>query len=457
MTIWNYLKKHILRNATQTICEDNRSMSFEKMIIEVELLSKKLRGVKCCAIQCSSEMNAAIVLLACLAAQVTAVPLSKRYGETHCNKIIDFISPSVIVQDPHNEIMLYVNQGSQYIAPSQHPALIMCTSGTTGRPKGVMLSEKNIITNLSDISEYFQIDNSDSILISRPLYHCAVLTGEFLTALINGARIQFYSDKFNPFMLLDAIKRQNITIFCGTPTMLSAMARFNRDQVPTTLKKICISGECMNVSVGKKIRSAFSNCSIFHLYGLTEASPRVSYLPPEYFADYPDCVGVPLKSTRTKILDEMGRCCSTNVEGVLHIKGKNIMIGYYNNPELTKKVRKKRWLCTGDMAIINDAGFLKILGRADDLIIKAGINIYPSEIEDALKQDSRVEEVLVYGVPQKYGTTIGMKLVGDFSSVEEIINLCMEVLPPFQVPSNIELVDCLPKNGSGKLSRREIS
>lgn len=133
----------------------------------------------------------------------------------------------------------------------------MCTSGTTGKPKGAMLSEKNIITNVGDIASYFEIGSGDKILISRPLYHCAVLTGEFLVSLVKGVAIQFYSEKFNPIRMLELIDQYSITAFCGTPTLLSAMARFKRDSRTKTLRHICISGECMGADTALMIRNFF--------------------------------------------------------------------------------------------------------------------------------------------------------------------------------------------------------
>ena len=444
----------MLINPNQAVSENGASMSFENMAIWADSFSKKLSGVKCCAILCSSEMAAAMALLACFAAEVTAVPLSMRYGESHCNKILDTISPDAIIMDTNGELTVYKLKDSQYVLPPEHPALIMCTSGTTGRPKGAMLSEKNVITNVSDISDYFQMDTSDTILIARPLYHCAVLTGEFLTAIVRGANIRFYSEQFNPTKMLELIKEYGITAFCGTPTLLSIMARFNRSNATETLRHICISGECMSAEVGLKIYETFPNCKIYHIYGLTEACPRVSYLPPEHFEEYPDCVGVPLRSVSLKILNQSKTPCRANEEGLLYVKGDNVMLGYYREPEKTGKVLKGGWLCTGDIAVINDVGFLKIKGRSDDLIIKSGMNIYPAEIEGTLKEDTRVKEVLVYGYRDNIGTQIGMKLAGNFSSVEEVKQLCMNILPSFQVPTRIELVDELPKNGSGKVIRR---
>ena len=457
MRLWNFTKEHLLKNPDQRISENGASLSFEETAIWAEVFAKRLRDIKCCAILCSSEMAASMSLLACFAAGVTAVPLSMRYGEAHCNKILDTISPDAIIMDTHGEITLYKLKDCQYIAPHENPALIMCTSGTTGKPKGAMLSEKNIFTNVSDIAEYFSLDKNDTILIARPLYHCAVLTGEFLTAIVRGANIRFYSEQFNPTKMLELIKEYGITAFCGTPTLLSIMARFNRSNATATLRHICISGECMGAEVGMMIRKSFPTCRIYHIYGLTEACPRVSYLPPEQFGNYPDCVGISLKSVSIKILNEQDIPCHQNEEGLLYVKGNNIMLGYYREPEKTSKVLKDGWLCTGDIALINEAGFLKIKGRNDDLIIKSGMNVYPAEIEGVIKQDARVKEVVVYGFHNSFGTQIGMKLVGDFSSTEEVKQLCMKALPSFQVPSAIELVDELPKNGSGKIIRRNLS
>lgn len=456
MKLWNFIKEHMYLNSTQHICENEAQISFEEAAIWAEEFAKKISGFSCCAILCSSEMATAMSLLACFAAEVTAVPLSMRYGKSHCNKILNTISPDAIIMDTNGEIAVYKLKDSQYITPDQHPALIMCTSGTTGRPKGVMLSEQNIITNTSDIADYFKMSKDDTLLIARPLYHCAVLTGEFLTAIVRGANIRFYSEQFNPTKILELIKEHKITSFCGTPTLLSIMARFNRNAAVDTLKHICISGECMSVEVGLKIQGAFPNCKIYHVYGLTEACPRVSYLSPEHFKDYPDCVGIPLNSVSVKILNKRGVLCKKNEEGILYVKGDNVMIGYYRDHLTTRETLKNGWLCTGDIAIINEIGFLKIKGRRDDMIIKSGMNIYPAEIEGVLKQDSRVKEVLAYGFQTEFGTQIGLKIVGDFTAVEDVKRLCVNVLPAFEVPSAIELLDELPKNATGKIIRRHF-
>ncbi len=240
MKLWKHIKSKLLSYPTQKTEENREVLTFEQVSILAEQLAEQLKIFKCCGIICSSEMAASIALLACFAAEVTAVPLSARYGKTHCDKIIDTISPDGIIVDTGGELTVHNIKNSQYITPTEHPAIIMCTSGTTGKPKGVMLSEKNIMTNISDISEYFQMNTSDTILIARPLYHCAVLTGEFLTAIVCGANIRFYSERFNPTRMLELINEYKITAFCGTPTLLSIMARFNRGTAAQTLRHISV-------------------------------------------------------------------------------------------------------------------------------------------------------------------------------------------------------------------------
>ena len=454
MRLWDYIKEHMMEHAEQLICENNASLTFEDVAIWAETFAKQLKGKKCCGILCHSEMAASMALLACFAAEVTALPLSMRYGAAHCNKILSVISPDSMIMDDGDGLHVTNISDNRYVVPHEHPALIMCTSGTTGMPKGAMLGEHSIIANVEDISEYFGIGKADTILICRPLYHCAVLTGEFLTALVKGCKVRFYSEQFNPPKMLELIQTYEVTAFCGTPTLLSLMARFKRRQDVDTLKHICVSGECMGREAGLRIADAFPNSRIYHVYGLTEACPRVSYLPPKLFRRHPDCVGYPLRSVSMRILDGNGKRCEVGEPGILWISGENIMIGYYNDPERTSKVLKDGWLCTGDLAMTTSFGLLKIKGRNDDLIIKAGMNIYPAEVEIAVKQDPRTKEVLVYGYEDRFGVQIGMKIVGDFSTVDEVYALCKEVLAGFQYPNKIEILSELPKNGSGKIIRR---
>jgi len=453
MILWKKLRECLLNHPAQTLQDQEASITYEELVVYAEILAKKLVGQTCCAIYCHSEMAAAMALLGCFAAEVTAVPVSPRYGKAHCSKILRWISPTCVVTDRYGDLGVYYIEDSSYCVPEKSPALILCTSGTTGHPKGVMLSEENILCNLADIARYFKVTANDSILISRPLYHGAVLTGEFLLALIKGLHIVFYSEPFNPVKILELLKKSQATTFGTTPSLARTMFRFYRENNEIALKNLVISGECLNDATAESIREAIPDAHIYHVYGLTEACPRVSCLPPEEFAAHPTSAGYPLQSIKLSVRDGK-RSLPPGEAGMLWVKGNNVMMGYYNDPVLTERTLVNGWLRTGDMAKIDEDGLLYILGRADDKIIRAGMNIYPQEIEAELKKDPRTNEVLVYGIKDaKTGVQIAMKIAGQYDTVESVRKLCVDCLPPYQVPTHIELVDSLPKNGTGKVIR----
>lgn len=455
MILWQHLRRKMLQHATQVVLEKNAKMTYEELVIFAESLSEKLKGERCCAIYCESELSCAMALLGCFAANVTAVPLSYRYGEKHCEKILKHISPTCVITENAEGLGIYQIEDSEYLCPAKRPALIMYTSGTRGIPKGAMLSETAIITNVTDIGDYYALSESDTLLIARPLYHCAVLTGEFLTALTKGTKIVFCSENFNPTQLLSLMKEQSVTAFGSTPTVLRTLARFAKAQGSPSLRHLVISGECLSEGVARTIRDAFPKTSIYHVYGLTEASPRVAFLPPDQFDQFPESVGQPLNSVQLQIRNPNGTQAPNGTEGILWVRGKNVMQGYYKNLAKTRATLQKGWLCTGDIAVIERNGWLKIKGRNDDLIIRSGMNIYPAEIEGELKQDSRTRDALIYKIEnEKHGTQIGLRISGDFLNEREVREMCSSLLAPYQMPNLIDLVENLPHNGSGKTVRK---
>lgn len=457
MKLWQFIKEKMSEHPEQTLSESDFKMTYRDLIANAESISRTIGHEKCCAVICSSELMAATAILSCFCAGTTCVPVSIRYGGAHCRKILQQINPTAIICDINDsgrpELMVN-NIDDFYIEPPIHPALIMCTSGTTGTPRGVMLSEENILANVIDICDYFKITVQDTILIARPLYHCAVLTGELITGLVKGLKIHFFSGQFNPKSVFDLMDSAGATVFCATPTLLSMMSKLIKGNTAAHLKHIAVSGECLSTITGRRIAEAFSNAAIYHVYGLTEAAPRVSSLPPDKFLTNPACAGRPLHSISVKTVKPDGRPCLAGEEGTLWVSGPNVMLGYYNEPSLTEQVLQNGWLCTNDTAFIDDNGFINIRGRADDLIIRSGMNIYPQEIENTVKQDTRVNEVHVYGFRDIHDTTqIGMDISGSFASVPEVKSLCLKLLPSYQIPSRIRLLDELPKNESGKIIR----
>lgn len=450
--LWDILKRKMMEYPDARIHEGEASVTYEEAIIFAESFAHGLIA-PCYGILCESELCAALVVLSCLAAEKTAVPLSYRYGEAHCRRILEFVRPRYIIGERQGALQVVEIENQRYEEPPESPAFILCTSGTTGEPKGAMLSEGNILSNVRDILRYFQLSAKDKILISRPLYHCAVLTGEFLASLMCGTEIHFLNRSFDMQTYIRLAEKEGITVACATPSFFQMVSRLAGKTM--TVSKLAVSGECLTREAASRIRKAFPEAEIYHVYGLTEASPRVAYLAPERFDSMPEMLSHPLASVKMKIVDGAGIEVPDGEEGELIVSGTNVMMGYYKNPELTERTLTDGWLHTKDMAVKNGDGMIRILGRRDDMILYAGMNIYPREVEDALKKDARVEEVLAYGVPNPYsGQAVAVKVKGKFKDKSEIAALCRVCLPVYEQPVRVELVEELPKNASGKVLRR---
>jgi len=444
--MWDFICNCILKNEDSILFDNNNKLSYKEFLNKIknrgdelkELMSPKSK----CAVLCNNGLNTAICILACLYADLVPIPMSKNYGENHCKNIIDLTNPDIIIYDNNVEI---INQTPKTEEILNDVAIIMCTSGTTGAPKGAMITEQGLIKNVENIAAYFDIKKDDTILIARPLYHCAVLTGELLVSLYKGLNIGFFDEVYNPVSVLNFMNENEITVFCGTPTLFNHLSMcLKRVEFKTNLKTIAISGECLSKKAATNIRSAFPNVEIYNVYGLTEAAPRVSFLYPKYFDEYPESVGIPLNDTFLKT-DDTGR---------IFLKSPSIMKGYYHNEASTNRVLIDGWLDTGDIGYIDSNGFLYIVSRADDMIIKAGMNIYPKEIENQIANITQIQECIVYGVKTDAGQAIAADFVLNTEiTKKELMNLLATVLPMYQMPTEINIVDSLKRNASGKIVR----
>lgn len=438
--LFEYLMKKMSQYPDTVITDGVESITYEELLKYANQKYTKFTERKY-GIICKNAINTIKAVFCCLCSNSTTVIMSNRYGESYCKKIVKKTRLSFLIDD----------DGVKEVAQRQHEiedisdvAYIMCTSGTTGEPKAAMLTYKNILSNVKDISKYFEINKNDRILINRPLCHASALTGELFTSLVNGASIIISNTDYNPFEISNIIFNQNITTICSTPTVLYQIANvLERKKEKSRLRKIAVSGECMTKSVSDKLLSVFTNVEIFNVYGLTEASPRVSYLPSKLFSKKPESVGIALDSVRIKIIDQE-----------LFVSGESVMKGYYDDTELTDKVFRQGWLKTGDIASVDSEGLLYVKGRKDNLIIRSGMNIYPQEIENALMQNEQIINVMAYGIKHKIsGQKIGIRVVSKDLSEKEIFNICKKMLPNYQLPDVIECVDVLPRNKCGKIIR----
>lgn len=456
MRLWNYIKEKMMSHPNQIVSENDAVMTYEELCIFVEMYAQKLKNGYY-GILCQSEMATAMYLLACIAAEKTVIPFPVRYGKEICTKIWKRATPPYIITDYHSELEpIPCFQSGNLAYRDASAAVILFTSGSTGKPKGIMLSERNLLSNIQDITSYFPIGEQDTILISRSLYHSSVLTGEFLVSLCAGAKIVFSSESFQPQNILNLMKEKKITVLESTPTLLSTLSRFVRKTDDMTIRLLSVSGECMTEGMAKNIRRAFPCAEIYCGYGLSETSPRVAYLPAELFDQKPTCAGFPLASVKIRIVRENGRDAAKGEIGEVLVKGPNVMLGYFDDPTRTKAVVKNGWLHTGDLGLMDYDGMLTIKGRKDDMIIRAGMNIYPAEIENALSSDQRIGDIQAYGYEKNGTQEIGLIVSGEFSSVEEVMTLCRASLPSYQLPSKIELVEKTEILTGGKRRRKRL-
>ena len=456
MKLWEELKERMLRHPGQTVREGSAAMTYEELVIFAERFAGWLTDAYY-GIHCGSEMGAAMALLACLAAGKPAIPLPTRYGKEYCRRILHRAEPPALISDFGDGLNVVRFTDVPACAHPMPPetAVVLFTSGSTGEPKGVMLSGENLSVNVRDICAYFPISQEDTLLIARPLYHSSVLTGEFLAALWTGAGIVFSSEPFQPQGILNRLRQHRVTVLGGTPTLLSALARFVRQREGLAVRLLTMSGECMTEGMARAIRAGFPDAAVYCGYGLSEASPRVAYLPPELFDVCPTVTGLPLANVQVRLMRNGKPTWREKETGELWVRGKNVMLGYFDDPARTEAVLRDGWLRTGDLAFWNPDGLLTVRGRSDDMILRAGMNIYPAEVENALSGDPRVRDVLVYGFSRNGTQEIGLKICGSFAEVDAVMRLCRERLPAFQLPARVELVPDTEMLCGGKKNRRK--
>ena len=468
--LWKRTRQALLAHPESKIWEGDSCMTFRETACWVEEGAEALRGkipAPCkCAVLCRSERSAALSLLLCFAMGVTALPLSARYGPAHSEKILRKTEPDLILTDadtglPLPEIRIDRMDEARPVEPAPEDgygeaAAILCSSGTSGEPKCAMVTPQGLLANLEGICGYFAEPESSTVWISRPVYHCAVFTGEWLTALFKGMNVRFRGEGFQPLQLAGELERTEERVAMGgTPTLFYGLCRaFRARGKAVPLGAAMISGECMAEPAAALIAEQMAGTHVYHVYGMTEASPRISSLPWQEFRLAPQAVGYPLKGVEIELRGEEGEAIpEEGRQGLIHVRGPNLMKGYYRDQEKTREVLQNGWLCTGDMGYLDAAGRLYVTGRRDDMIIRSGMNIYPAEIEGALLSDSRIREAAAFGEKRPEGTRICVRIRGEITR-QEVFELCRARLPGYAWPDRIEILEPLPKNASGKLLRR---
>ncbi|MBI1373417.1 MAG: AMP-binding protein [Phycisphaera sp.] len=345
-------------------------------------------------------------------------------------------------------------------ASSDDLATILYTSGTSGRPKGVMLTHRNLRSNVEGAVIHAGIRQADTFLGVLPQFHSFGLTALTLLPLAVGCKVVFTA-RFVPRKIVQLIRKHRPGIFLAIPSMYNALMTV-KDIKPEDFKSLRFAisgGEPLPRSVADRFEKT-TGVHILEGYGLTETSPIATWATPQDFRD--GAVGKPIPGVDLRVIDEQGHTLSADQEGEVLIKGPNIMAGYYKMPDLTAEViDDDGWFRTGDWGMIDSEGFLHITGRKKEMLIIGGENVFPREIEEVLNRHKSIKDSAVIGRMDESRGELPVAFVElndgvDVLDETDVRAFCRKALAGYKVPKEINVLDALPRNPTGKIMRRQL-
>jgi fatty-acyl-CoA synthase len=341
---------------------------------------------------------------------------------------------------------------------------IQFTSGTTGNPKGAMITHYGTINNARFVALRARLTEHDRYVTAMPLFHTAGNVVDQLSMLVTGGTV-VKAITFDPAKMLELIDQEKGTVINAVPTMIIAMLQEPRFQAGefdvSSLRQVITGGTSIPVSLMEQIKEKWGADPTI-VFGMTEASPIIAQtLPDDSFELRSATVGIPLPFTEVKIVNESGEAVATGEAGEILIRGYNVMKGYYKMPEQTAKaIDSDGWLHSGDLASIDAKGYVRIVGRIKDMFIRGGENIYPAEIENFLMRHPKVRQAALIGVPDPYMGEEGAAFLqlseGESMTEDEIRDYCRANLSRHKLPKYVRFVDAYPLTPSGKIKKFEL-
>jgi long-chain acyl-CoA synthetase len=336
-------------------------------------------------------------------------------------------------------------------------AAILYTGGTTGIPKGVMLTHENLNTSIHNVSHYERSTHKDRALCFLPLNHVFGQVHIMNATLYSGGSLVLHSS-FDLEKIIEAIERHNVTKFFAVPTIyIRLLALKDLKEKLGSLRYTFSAAASMAAELVREWKRRM-DLNIYEAYGMTESASMVTYN--HYYRHVIGSVGTPVTNVEVQIRDLEGNVLAANEEGEICIRGRNIMKGYLNQPEETRAVFWEDWFRSGDMGTIDEDGYLYIVDRLKDMIITGGENVYPREVEEVLYTRPEVEECTVIGLPDKeYGERVTAFIIlkeGQQVDPTQLKSYLKTKLSPFKVPKEFIVVDDLPKSSAGKILKREL-
>ncbi|MEE8348047.1 MAG: long-chain fatty acid--CoA ligase [Acidobacteriota bacterium] len=341
-------------------------------------------------------------------------------------------------------------------------AILLYTGGTTGVSKGAVLTHRNLSVNVRQTHSWLWSieERKETFLCVLPFFHSyGMTTALHLSTLTQSTMVLV--PRFDLAEVVKQIKKNKPTIFCAVPSMYNAINRYpgiSASDVGSI--RLCISGGAALPAAIQESFESLTGGKLVEGYGLSETSP-VALVNPTHGHRKSGTIGVPIPDTEARVVDsESGEPLPPGQVGELAIRGPQVMSGYWNMPEETERVLRQGWLHTGDMAVMDEEGFFSIVDRKKDLIISAGMNIYPREIEEVLHLHPKIIEAAVLGVPSAVREEVAKAFIvveeGEELTRQEVIQFCSDKLAKYKVPKKIEIVEELPKSALGKVLKRVL-
>jgi long-chain acyl-CoA synthetase len=341
----------------------------------------------------------------------------------------------------------------------EETAVILYTSGTTGRPKGAELTHRNLGLNIREVIKALSITEDDVFLGVLPLYHSYGQTCTLNSALAVGARLALLP-RFEEGAALELIGGERVTVLMAVPTMFAALTSVAEDRSQFASLRLCVSGGAPLPREQREDFEAASGAVVLESYGLSETSPGTTINRPD--DNRAGSVGTPIGGVEVRIFGEDGEELAVGESGQIAIRGHNVMKGYWRREQATEEaITEDGWFLTGDLGRVDEDGFVYVVGRLKDMILRGGLNVYPREIEEVLHRHPAVAEAAVVGFPDaRLGEEIGAAVVFDATSEVEPSQLqewVKQHVAPYKYPRRIWAVDELPKGPTGKILKRAIA
>jgi len=338
--------------------------------------------------------------------------------------------------------------------------MIVYTAGTTGQPKGVLVTHYNYIWSALNGATDMSLGHEDINLVVFPIFHTGGLASLFMRVMMGCTLVLM--KKIDLREMLKTIEREKVTSMAMVPTLLNALLQLPdlKSYDTSSVRMYTSAAAIFPVKVKNQFSKVFPNAALFEVYGLSEACGTNTVLLPRDAYRKIACVGKAFTHHEVIVADETGREVPPGEVGEILIRGPVVMKGYYKDAQATAEAIRDGWLHTGDMAKVDEEGYIYIVDRKKDIIVSGGINIYPREIEEVLYSHPKIAEAAVIGVPDdKWGETIKALVVpkeGQVLSEEEVIAFCRENLASYKKPTSVEFLPTLPKNVAGKVLKTEL-